>query len=225
MRSWTAVLACIWTSGCVVYRDADSTWSSPGSSTPGASPTGEVEVSWQVGGSGCEAAGIESVEIDLGGLVSVVDCADESAIVTGQVGRAALSMRGIDANGIARYEGDGGMVDVKRKQVVVAPTVLLSALPASLDVSWYFENGRLCSQNGVDVIEASLFDSEDVLHASDTKPCDVGNIELEEVQAGSYVLLLLGRTADGEVIYSGGSSFDAQRGDSLTIDVPLAEEP
>lgn len=228
MRSWMLAVACAWMGGCIVYKDSNdsdwhsgSTWSS--STTP-APREGQVEVSWQVGAQGCEAAGVETIEVDLDGYTTAFACADEAATVSVRQGRYRLILRGLDADGVARYEGDGGQVRVHNNQVTAAPTVVLSALPVTIEASWFFDNGRLCSQNGVSEIEANLFDSEDVLKGTQSVPCDVGVLAFEEVEADAYALLLLGRDGGGAVRYSGEGQIDAERGDRLDLEIVLLPE-
>jgi hypothetical protein len=224
MRSWTVWVACTMAS-CVVYRQGDdwsesSTWSS---STSGPRE-GEVEVSWQVGPSSCEEAAVETVEVELGGTVRTFPCTDEGATVTAPEGRHDLVLRGLDAEGIARYEGEGGRVRVHPGQTNSVPTVILSALPASIAATWFFENGHLCSQNGVDQIEVTLFDAGDAIEHSEMVPCEQGAIEFMELEAGRYALLLLGRDGEGNVHHAGTSQLEAGRGDHLSVEIMLTPE-
>jgi hypothetical protein len=224
MRSWAMVMACAMAS-CVVHRQDDdwsssSTWSS-GTEAP---RQGQVEVSWRVGSAGCEAAEVTTIEVALGDEVHAFPCGDEGAMVSAREGRHPLVLRGLDAGGVARYEGDGGRVEVQRGRVSSVPTVLLSALPATVAATWFFENGRLCSQNGVEQVEVTLFDDGDAIQLSETVPCEEGAIELEELEAGAYALLLLGRDGEGEVLYSGERPLDAGRGDQLSVEIVLVPE-
>lgn len=229
MRSWALLVVFVAVTGCVVYRDDfdDSSWSSSGSSTttpPPPSAEGQVAVSWRVGSAGCEAAGVETVEVDLDGFVEAFPCADESATFDAPSGRHPLTIRGLDAAGVARYAGDGGPVKVRRGEVTTASTVVLSGLPAQIGATWYFENGRLCAANGVGDVEVDLFDIDDTLVATATVACDTASAHLEDVEAGQYVLVVLGRDGDGEVVYSGDTLVDAGRGDTVDLDVVLVSE-
>ncbi|MEQ1568764.1 MAG: hypothetical protein ABMA64_24205 [Myxococcota bacterium] len=229
MRLWA--LAVIGSSGCVVYRSADSTWSSTSSSSstwtdpaPSAGPHGEVEVSWQVGAGGCEAAGVDTVEVDLDGRVDAFPCADGGAVVEAETGKYDLVLRGIDVDGVARYGGWGGKVRVNRGEVTEVPTIVLAALPATVTATWYFDNGHLCAANGVTEVEANLFDEDDTLHATASSPCDDGTLTLDDVQTGPYVLLLLGRDASGDVTYSAQQQLSVLGGDAIGLDIMLLAE-
>jgi hypothetical protein len=238
MRSWAmAAAVAAWTQaiGCVIYKDdaewitggdESSTWTS--STTPGTDPgpaDGRLEVDWQLGSSGCEAAGIATVEVAVGGMAWAFACTDGTAVVDVPAGRHELVLTGIDADGAPRYSGDGGRVRVRAGQLSTAPTVVLSALPASLSASWFFDDGHLCAANGVDLVEANLFDENDVVQASAEVECDVGVLSFDEVEPGAYVLLLLGRDEDGAVSYSAELQLAVQPGDQLGFDLMLAPSP
>jgi hypothetical protein len=225
---WCAGVAAGWlgTSGCIVYADGTSTWSGSSSSTwstPAPPRDGQIEVSWQLGGDGCEAAGIDVVEVDLDGDVTAFPCVDGGGLATARTGKHRLEMRGLDPQGVVRYEGAGGRVQVRPQVVEVAPTVVLAAMPARLAVTWYFEDGHLCGANGVVDVEADLFDDHDTLAASTTTGCEDGEIVLEDVEAGSYVLMLLGRDGNGQATFRADLAIDAQPGDFLSVDLMLSE--
>ena len=229
MRSWVMVVGLAAAAGCVVYPDrydqTSTDWSSDwtdGTSTP--APEGELAVGWRVGSTGCEAGGVETVEVELGDVVEVFPCVDEGATFTASAGRHPLTVRGLDADGMARYAGDGGTVRIERGELTTAPTVVLSGLPAQIEAHWSFDNGLLCAANGVRDVEVDLFDTDDTLVASETVRCDAARVGLADVQAGAYVLVALGRDAEGAVVYSGESTVEAGRGDDLELELVLAPE-
>lgn len=225
----TMVLVSALATGCVVVGDG-GTWSPDSGSwtdsgwQPPASVDGELEVDWRVGGLGCEAAGITTVEVDLGGRVTAFPCADEAGVVQAPAGRYPLTLRGLDADGVARYDGHGGKVRLRATERTTAPSVVLYPIPARLDATWYFDNGRLCSANRITTVEASLLDRNDVLQATVTDACDVGRVSMAGVEPGDYVLLLLAREDSGEVTFSAGLELDVLAGDRLSLDVPLTAE-
>ncbi len=116
MRLWSTMLV-VWMSSCVVYTDDLNTkagWGDSDSSTwAPASQEGQLEVDWLLGSSSCEEAQIASIEIDLGGTSQLFDCAEGSALATAPTGQHDLILRGLDADGIARYEGDGGRIRIR----------------------------------------------------------------------------------------------------------------
>ncbi|MEQ1567086.1 MAG: hypothetical protein ABMA64_15715 [Myxococcota bacterium] len=216
MRAWVGTVVLAMATGCVVYKGSDDT---------GVFQTdGEIQLTWQVGSTGCEGSEVDTVQVDLGGFVDSFACADGGATMSAPAGTYTLSLAGLDAGGVARYGGDGGTVTVVGGQTYAAPTVVLSALPATISATWRFDNGALCSSNGVQDVDANLFDADDTLQASMTVPCDSAMLTLEDVEAGDYVLLLLGRDVGGTVVYSGEGQVGVERGDMVTVDVVLAPE-
>lgn len=211
MLSWVNVF--VFAAGCVVVKEPQTT---------GGSTTGEVDVSWQVGSAGCEASGVTDIEVSVGGVGGVYDCLAESAVLTVPAGSFAIAIEGLDAGGIPRYSGESTVTVIGGQRVNV-PTVLLGALPASVTASWYFENGRLCSQNGVDQIDVTIFEDEFIVDSS-VAPCDSGQLTIDNVQTGSYIISLLGRDAGGAAIYLGDSQITLEKGDSEYVEVMLVEQ-
>ncbi|MEQ1504427.1 MAG: hypothetical protein ABMB14_19455 [Myxococcota bacterium] len=215
MRSWIGlVVVAGWTTGCVVVHDDPTNEATIGS----------VDVSWQVGPQGCEAAGVTDIAVDIGGVGGSFACDDEAASIDVPAGSYDLVLRGLDGQGIARYEGIETGIHVTGGQVTSVPTVVLSALPADVTVNWYFENGRLCSANEVDEVEATLFDLDDFATEPVTAPCDSSVLTIEDVQPGAYTLALLGRNAGGQLTWSGETEVTLDKGDSKTVEVQLVQQ-
>jgi predicted phosphodiesterase len=231
MRTW-ALLAVLST-GCVVYADPNGGWSESSSTSTwsggggggGGGREGQIEVSWQVGASGCEAAGVDQVQVDFDGdALGTFPCADGGAVVDAPVDEAKLEAFGIDGQGVTRYAGDAGRVRVRANEVATAPTIVLSALPASIKATWFFDNGHLCGANGIDTVEADLFDLDDTLQAQDELPCDQGQVRFDQVESGDYTVLLLARDRDGQGRYVGQAPITVLPGDALAVDVMLTAQ-
>ncbi|MEZ4235496.1 MAG: hypothetical protein R3F59_04900 [Myxococcota bacterium] len=187
---------------------------------------GTVEVSWQVGPSGCDAAGVSSIEIDVDGITSSFACADLRGSMSVPAGRHDVAMYGLDADGVARYAGEALNVTVRSEQTVQVPTVILSALPAELYVSWYFDNGKLCSSaenNGVTDIEAILY-QDDFVESSVSASCDEGELLIEDVRPGTYTLSLIGRNDAQGITHQGEAVLEVEKGDQLSVDVELVTQ-
>lgn len=211
MRGWFSVVALA--SGCVVVKEPE---------TPPGPGTGEVQVSWQVGAAGCEASGVTQIEVDVGGVGGTYDCASESALLTVPAGSYPIDLVGLDVGGAPRYGGQTTVTVISGQRVAV-PTVILGALPASVTASWYFENGRLCSQNGVNEIDVTIFE-DDFIVDSTSGPCDAGQLTIDQVQAGTYVISVLGRDANGSATFIGEQQITLEKGDSSSVDVTLVEQ-
>jgi hypothetical protein len=213
---WSVVVGYAWLlAGCVVVDKDDD-----GTLIPA---DGTVNVTWQVGPTGCEASGVSSVEIAWDSGAQTFSCEDEAATFTAEPGRYLMSFTGLDAGGQARYGGEAD-VSVYSGQVTTVPTVVLSALPATVVATWRFENGALCASNGVESVDLNLFDQDDKLEQSLEVPCNDGIATLIDVDAGSYTLLVLGRDAAGLETFSGQVAIEAEKGDLAEVEVVLVEE-
>jgi len=219
MRSWVAVVLCASVTGCVVYKDPGSTHGGPSGDGDG-----QVQVNWLVGSAGCDSAEVATVEVTIGTDTEDFACGDGTATLTVPSGSYDVALQGLDADGVARYAGDGGVVDVYGGQTSTVPTVVMSALPATLTTIWYFKNSHLCAANGVSDVEINVFDAEDVLKGTATVACDDGTATLTDLEAGGYAVLALGRDAAGQEIYSGSKQIDLARGDDAQIEIPLVAE-
>lgn len=184
--------------------------------------TGQVEVSWQVGPSGCEASGVTEVDVEVGGVGGTYDCGADRATLTVPAGTHILSLSGIDAGGVARYGGETP-VTVIGGQTSRVPTVVLGALPAAVTASWYFDNGRLCSQNGVEQIDMTVFD-EDFIEDTSVAPCDSGELTIDGLRSGVFVISLVGRDASQQITFQGETQVTLEKGDHSIVEIPLVQQ-
>lgn len=214
MRSWLAIVAFGLATGCVVRDDEEPEGS-----------TGTVELSWQMGPSGCVAAGITEVEVDIGGVGGTFDCEEGGATIGVPAGTHDVVLTGVDATGDERFGGEELGVVVTAGETTVVPTIVLGALPASLTVNWSFANGQLCTPNGVEEVEAFLFDEADVIQGQLAGACDEGTFTLEDIDADSYTLRLVGKDEGGTEIVSGTADVLLERGENSEVSVVLADQP
>jgi hypothetical protein len=201
------------TTGCVVVKEPETV-------EPG---TGEVEVSWQVASSGCEASGVTEVAVEIGGVGGSYDCAAGTAMLTVPAGTHDLFIAGYDASGVARYGGESAAVTVIGGQTTRVPTVVMGALPASITASWSFDNGMLCAQNGVEQIDMIVYDN-DFIEDESVAPCDSGELTIADIRAGEFVISLLGRDANQQVVYSGEAQVSLEKGDNEIVHVQLVPQ-
>ena len=183
---------------------------------------GSIEVGWEVGAAGCEAAGVETVTVTVDEQTSSFACADGVGSVDVAPGQYLVTLEGLDADGHPRYGGEGS-VSVGPGEVVTLPTVVLSALPASLTVTWYFENGRLCGSNGVEEVDLRVFE-DDYLVDEVTAGCDDGAATIASLPAGTYDVGLYARDADGVVTFSATEVADLGKGDDVVLELQLVAE-
>jgi hypothetical protein len=181
---------------------------------------GTLTVSWQVGTQGCEASGVSDVEVEVDGRLRSAACTQGELSMTVPAGDHRVSLWGIDAGGVARYEGSAS-ASVYEGEAVTLPTVVLGGIPAAVDVTWYFENGRLCGGNGVEDVEIVVFD-DDFIVTSLATTCDDGIERLGGLQSGLYTLSVLGRDESGTIQFSGSEMVDVDKGDLAVVEVMLA---
>jgi len=182
---------------------------------------GSVEVAWQVGASGCELSGVSEVVVEVADRSASAACTDGSLMLDVPAGDHTVALWGLDDGGVARYEG-ATRADVRAGEAVTLPTVVMGALPATIDVTWYFENGRLCGGNGVTDVEIVLFDDDFIVETLATT-CDDGIERLPDVLAGNYTVSVLARDAEGAVQFSGSTDARVDKGDLAFVEVMLAD--
>jgi hypothetical protein len=175
----SCVLVC---SGCIFTSDP---------------PPGTLEVRWTIGAGvqTCEEAGLDAVEISLeeegGDLLGPFTTSCEA----GRSGTYPLDDLDegtytvvIDAlaGGERVYTGRSqGAYTVESDRTVRTERVVLSPIPASLDVLWRFEDGRQCGFHDVDdlVIQAFL---NNAVAEEVTTTCAEGEALIEDVLPGTY---------------------------------------
>ncbi len=193
-------------------------------------PPGNVTVSWAVGTSGCDTLGVESVAVMVEGgernesVVRSFACTDGGATVTGLTpGAYRVTLRGRDSLGVDRFGGEAPRIDVRSGGTTTLGTVVLSALPASIEVSWYFENGRMCAQNGATGVRIILFDDEYVDATLETD-CANAIAVLEGIQAGSYIVDVSALDELGTATHSGQDQLVIDRGDRTGVEIRLSSD-
>lgn len=181
---------------------------------------GSIEVPWQIGASGCEAAGVSEVVVQAADREAAAPCTDGSLILDVPAGDHVVAVWGVDDRGQARYEATTRAA-LGEGEAITVPTVVLGALPATLDVTWYFDNGRLCGGNGVADVEIVVFEDDFIVDTLATA-CDDGLERFGELLAGDYTVSVLARDEAGAVTWSGRSDISVAKGDIALVEVVLA---
>jgi hypothetical protein len=192
-------------------------------------PPGNISISWLMGSSGCQLLDIETVVISLESSDSAKNFSETAACDAGsselediEPGSYSLILTGHDAEETTRFQGDAGQIEVRSGGTITVPTVQLSALPSTISVTWYFENGRMCGHNEIETVDITLFDNEHLL-STEVSPCADGIYILENILSGDYVVDILARDVDGVAQFSGQESIEIDRGDFMEIEVVLME--
>lgn len=219
-----AMTMAAWLTGCVI-EDPDGVEPSQ----PEPPGDGLLEVSWLVGSSGCELAGVTDVRLEIGTLEESFACDTGAATIQLQAGDYSLVATGLDADGAARFEAREDVVSVFEDETSVLPTLRLSALPANLTLFWRFENGSLCGANGVADINVALYtvNQQIVDEFPDIVACDPGEASFTGIPAGEYTVSLLGLDDEARAIFEANEDIELLRGETLPEElvlVPLANE-
>lgn len=188
---------------------------------------GSLTVTWEVSPRGCEAAGVERVEVTLrnahGDYAERVSCAD-GRIDFDRLAAASyeLTVVGTDAGGQPTFGSEPSTVRIEPERHHEAPRQRLTALPATVSVSWRFDNGQVCGANDVDQVEVTVFDHAFYEVGRDTFDCNDGGGSLEGLTAGSY---LVEAVAEGdEATWRGLTETELKRGETAEVDVLLEIE-
>ncbi len=206
-----AVLAAVATSGC-------NTESEP-------APLGTLDLTWTLGPNSCEEAGLSRIAVELDdAVVREADCDDGGVVIEDlEPGNRQLTLTGLDADDVVRFAAKPETVRIVAEEVTDAEDVLLSALPARVDVTWYFTNGRLCSTNDIDDVELSVW-RDGFLEGSADAACDEGTASIAGLSSGTFVLELRALDRRGEAVTTTESEVVLDKGDRRELEVPLAVE-
>lgn len=200
-----------------------------GCAEDGPTTVGALSLAWTAGPvASCAQTELVRVDVELRKDDRVADrrsfaCDDGGAFIDAvEPGRYELVVQGVDSDGLATFEAVLPDVRIDEGSEHDLGLVRLTARPARVQLQWYFANGRLCSQNLVEDVTVTVYDSAYYMIASSTFDCDGGLGELEPLPAGSYELEVVG-------LATGGQQARARRvvplvvgrGEDLLVDVSL----
>ncbi|MBA2661859.1 MAG: hypothetical protein H0U74_06160 [Bradymonadaceae bacterium] len=190
--------------------------------------SGSLSLSWEVSPRGCESAEVTQVEVELknsnGLYTERYACTDGRAWVDAvSPGNYRLNVRGLDRHGRETFASSGQSVTVRAEMINTAETVRLTAKPASVQVGWVFDNGRVCGANGVDAVELAVYDSEDFEMMRRRFSCNAGEGSLVGLAAGSYLVEAVAEVR-GVTAFRGFSEVHLKRGDLGLVEVILEQQ-
>ena len=195
------------------------------------SSEGTLEVRWTIGAGvqTCEDAGLDRVEVTL---------EEEGGDVLGPFGASCeagrsdvLVLDGVDEGSytilIDGYAGDElvytgrsrSSFSVEADSTVRASTVVLSPIPASVDVLWRFEDGRQCGSHDVDEMLVQAFLNNAVAEEV-IIPCAEGEAILEDILPGTYDVQVtaLDETTQDPVFRFTAANVAVEAGSQIEVD-------
>ena len=157
-------------------------------------------------------------------IVREADCEDGTATIDRvETGARQLEVTGLDTDGVERFAAPPETVSIRADDLTVAEDVLLSALPARVDVTWYFTNGRLCSTNAIDDVELSMW-RDGFLEGSTRAACDEGTASIAGLSSGTFVVELQALDGRGDTTITAEAEVVLDKGDRQSLEVALAIE-
>ena len=187
---------------------------------------GTLEVNWAVAPLGCEELGVSEVQVTLSNtsreVLADFPCVDRRGELAGlPPGTYSLRLEGLDERGQALFGAPERDVFLRPDEVTRAAIVDLVALPAALQVSWYFENQRVCGANGVDAVEIAVFDQGFYEVARGRYDCDLGAVPVDGLRAGEVWVQARGVGSDQS--FEGLAAAALKQGGEASVDIVLHE--
>ncbi len=186
-------------------------------------PLGTLEISWTFGPNSCAEGGVERITIELDDAIIREASCDEGEVTIEDLepGNRQLALTGLDLDGVERFAAVPKTVAIVADGVATADDVLLSALPARVDVTWYFTNGRLCSTNAVDRVEMSVW-RDGFLEGSTDAACDEGTAAIAGLSSGTFVVELRALDDKDDLVTTAETEVELDKGDRAEVEIPLA---
>jgi hypothetical protein len=161
------------------------------------SSEGTVELRWTIGAGvqTCAEAGLDSVEITLeesegailGPYTTVCEAGRGDLFVIDGVdeGTYTVSIDGFTEGDLVYSGRSEQSYTVVADRTIRTETIVLSPIPASLQVLWRFQDGRQCGFHDVDEMIVRAFLNNSIAEQVTTL-CSEGEAILEEVLPGTY---------------------------------------
>ena len=211
--------------GCIITPPDWSDGNNPPSGDTGwDAGSGVVDFAWQVGASGCQAAGIETVQVTIGSETERFDCrTGEGTMQVGVGNYTRAEAIGLDATNSPRYAGAiEQSFSVGRDERTSIGTFRLQANTGRVEVSWSFDNGQLCARNGIVELDIALLERNRIQKQVFT-PCDAAVAVIPEVVAGEYEISVLANDADGLPEFTASGDLIVLEGEDTVIDLVLSQ--
>lgn len=188
---------------------------------------GSLAVSWRVNPLGCEAAGVERVEVKLANArneyVEYFSCEAGKGVLS-DIGPGSydLTLQGLNKRREATFSITPRVLTISADKLRTTDVLPLSAKPAQVKLFWRFDNGLMCGANGVKQVEVALFDDAYFEHYRALLDCGEGVTTLDGIVAGNYLIEASAQADDGRT-YRGMLPLQLGRGSQIEAQVVLAD--
>lgn len=188
---------------------------------------GSLALSWQVSPHGCQEAGVDTISVRLENahrsFAENYACTEGEVIVEGIASaNYELTLVGLDAADRETFISEPRVVTIGAEKLNETSMVRLTAKPATAEVAWRFENGRVCGANGVSRIEVAVYDHAFYEIKRQRFSCDAGVGLVEGIIAGDYIVEAVAEGDDAT--WRGVSETTLKRGDHALVDVELGRD-
>ncbi len=195
---------------------------------PAEEPPGDLSLSWRISPMGCEGSQVSRVEVSIQtpdksySEQIVYDCQTRRALIEDLVPRAyVVQLLGVEANGKTTFASESVRVGVGSGLTATMAEQRLTARPASLEVGWRFDDGRLCAVKGVERIAVGVYDADAFAIDEQVFDCVWGVGVIEGLRSGDYVIEAIGLSASGQGVFRGLGTVSLERGDHRSAEVVL----
>lgn len=187
---------------------------------------GGLSLQWRVSPLGCKDSGVQIVTAEVQGPSApseVIFPCDTGRTVLENLapGRYVVRLYGVDQSGRATFASTEVNVGVSPGTITPTDPIRLTAKQARLEINWFFENGRLCAQNGVSEVSIGVYDKDAYAIDERTYACGAARGYIEGLNSGSYLIHILGLAADGTGLFQGIKALDLQRGDDAVVEIEM----
>lgn len=186
---------------------------------------GSVSLTWDVSPKGCKDSGVTEVEVALEN--SYYEFKERFLCEKGQAqlgsiypGNYRLNVSGFDKSAQVTFAAAQKSVTVRGAKIETVGHVRLTAKPASVEVAWLFDNGRVCGANDVEKIDVIVFDDKGYEVASSSFGCNDGSGVVKGIPAGKYVVEVSAQVG-GKTAFEGQSDVELDRGEAGQVDVKI----
>lgn len=187
---------------------------------------GGLSLQWRVSPLGCKDSGVQIVTAEVQGPSApsqvVFPCDTGRTVIEDLMpGRYTVRLYGVDLSGRATFASAQIDVGVSPGTITPIESLRLTAKEARLEINWFFENGRLCAQNGVSEVLIGVYDKDAYAIDERTYACGTARGTIEGLQSGSYLIQILGLAPDGTGLFQGIRALDLQRGDDAVVEIEM----